>query len=73
MSVMLCNTTNNVCVTGKGLYRYIELIEEYKDEDGKLQPKLTKLNAINLKGLPVSENYSCHCWIKDTARLIVCT
>jgi len=73
MSVIKLNETNTICVTGKSFYRYLELIEERKDEEGKLQPKLTKLKAFAGKGQPVSDNYTCHCWIKDTARVIVCT
>jgi len=41
MSVITLNVINTLCVTGKGFYRYLELIEERKDEEGKLQPKLT--------------------------------
>jgi len=36
MSVIKLNETNTICVTGKSVYRYIELTEELKDKDDKL-------------------------------------
>ena len=73
MSVIKLNETNTICLTGKSVYRYIELNEELKDKDDKLTAKHTGLDVFGGKAQHVTDNYTCHCWIKDTARVIVCT
>lgn len=69
MSVINLNTTNTICVTGKSVYRYMEI----NDDKSTLTVKHTGLDVFGGKAQHASDNYTCHCWIKDAASVIVCT
>lgn len=66
MSVINLNTINTICVTGKSVYRYMEI----NDDNNTLSVRHTALDVLAAN---VTDNYSCHCWIKDKASVIVCT
>ena len=56
---------NAVVVTGTNIYKY------YKVKD--LNEFVADHTQLNNKDRQISTQYSCHAWMQDTGRLIVCT
>ena len=56
---------NSVIVTGTNVYKY------YKIKD--FNEFVADHTQLNNKDRHVSTQYSCHAWMQDTGRLIVCT
>lgn len=57
--------SNAVVVTGTNVYKY------YKINNGN--EFIADHTQLNLKDGRISTAYSCHTWMQDTGRLIVCT
>jgi hypothetical protein len=53
-------------VTGPNVYKYYKLTQDFND----FQVDHTQVNNSDR---PISKTYSCHAWMQDTGRLIVCT
>lgn len=57
--------TNSVVVTGTNVYKY------YKIKD--MNEFVADHTQLNNKDRMITSHYSCHAWMQDTGRLIVCT
>ena len=70
ISMQNISTQSIVCVTGPSCYRYYQLNEDLS----KFECHYSTLEVAG-PNVPanVSDNYTCHTWIKDTARVVVCT
>ena len=69
---MLLNTTNTIVDSGKSCYWYYKM-SDHKNELILRQAALDTFSIRTSNSKKVSENYSCHCWIKETASVLVCT
>ena len=56
---------NSVVVTGPNLYKYYKVKE--------LSEFVADHTQVNNKDREISSSYSCHSWMLDTGRLLVCT